>query len=285
MKISKSTTFRDSSHFKDYGYEVKPSVFSLGEIENFRSKVYEQYEIDRSLGLTLNEGANSKSNLRLADGCLLSKPKLYEILIDPRVIRFARDILGSEQIIYWGDSSYQIGDGNRGFHRDCVDRKEFSGPDWRSPYTLIRVGIYLQDHSKHSGGLRVKPGTHESVTASPVFVNSKPGDLVAWSLKLLHSGNAVRFRWFPKLCIKDTELENRVPSFLKKEQERERIALFITFGLESPHLYRFISEYQLKRSETVRSLKASVWNQHILEFAEQRGLDVRVLLPEYQLKS
>lgn len=283
MKASNSSTFRDSSHFKDFGYEVKHSVFSVGEIEIFRSKVYEQYEIDKSLGLTFNEGA--ESNLRLADGCLLSKAKLHEILLDPRVIQFARDILRSEKIIYWGDSSYQIGDGNRGFHRDCVDRKDFNGPDWRSPYTLIRVGIYLQDHSKHSGGLRVKPGSHESATGSPVFINSKPGDLVAWSLKLLHSGNAVRLRWLSSLSIKDTAIENRVPSFLKKEQECERIALFITFGLDSPHLYRYISEYQLKRNETVKSLKASVWNQDILKLAEQRGLDVRVLLPEYQLKS
>ncbi len=283
MKASKSLTFWDSSHFKENGYEVKPSVFSVGEVEIFRSKVYEQYEIDKRLGLTINEGTNS--NLRLADGCLLSKAKLREILLDPRVIQFARDILGSEKIIYWGDSSYQIGDGNRGFHRDCLDRKDFNGPDWQSPYTLIRVGIYLQDHSKHSGGLRVKPGTHETATASPVFINSKPGDLVAWSLKLLHSGNAVRLRWFSTLSIKDTAIENRVPSFLRKEQECESIALFITFGSDSPHLYRYISEYQLKRNETVKSLKASVWNQDILKLAEQRGLDVKVLLPEFQLNS
>jgi ectoine hydroxylase-related dioxygenase (phytanoyl-CoA dioxygenase family) len=214
----------------------------------------------------------------------LSKENLFEILLDPRVIQFAREVLGSERIIYWGDSSYQIGTGTRGFHRDCVDKHDLSRPDWRSPYSLIRIGFYLQDHSNHSGGLKVKPGTHERLIGPSVFVDTKPGDLVAWNLKLLHSGNAVKLKWFSSFSIDHPTIENQVPLFLRKEQERERMSMFITFASESSHLYRYISEYQLKRKDTLESLKASAYSQRSLVLAEQRGVDVRVLLPKYQLK-
>lgn len=284
MSNSKVTIAKGSSYFRDNGYVVKRSVFSVNEIKTFRERVYEQYKVDKNLGLTF-EAVTSHSYLRLANGCLLSKKNLYDILLDPRIIEFAREVLGSDRIVYWGDSSYQIGTGTRGFHRDCVDKHDFSRPDWLSPYSIIRIGIYLQDHSKHSGGLKVKPGSHEKAKRRSVFVNTMAGDLVVWNLKLLHSGNAVKLKLFSSLSIDHPTIENLVPSFLKKEQEQERISLFVTFASESPHLYRYISEYQLKRSDTIESLRASVWDQDALKLAEQRGLDVRVLLPEYQLKS
>jgi hypothetical protein len=271
-----------SSRFRDEGYVVKRSVFSVGEIETFRARVFDQFDVDEKLGLT-HESVTSFTDLRLAKGCLLSKKNLFEILLDPRIIKFAQELLESEKVIYWGDSSYQIGTGARSFHRDSVHKVDFDGPDWKIPYSLIRIGLYLQDHSKHSGGLKVKPGTHVRADGSAVFVDTKPGDLVAWNLRLLHSGNAVKLKWFPFVSINYPRFENRVPSFLKKEQERERLSMFMTFSSESMHLYRYINEYQLKRKETIEALRASVWKREILALAEQRGLDVRVLLPEYQI--
>ena len=271
-----------SSRFRDEGYVVKRSVFSVGEIETFRARVFDQFYVDDKLGLT-HESVTSFTDLRLAKGCLLSKKNLFEILLDPRIIKFAQELLESEKVIYWGDSSYQIVTGARSFHRDSVHKVDFDGPDWKIPYSLIRIGLYLQDHSKHSGGLKVKPGTHVRADGSAVFVDTKPGDLVAWNLRLLHSGNAVKLKWLPFVSINYPRFENRVPSFLKKEQERERLSMFMTFSSESMHLYRYINEYQLKRKETIEALRASVWKREILALAEQRGLDVRVLLPEYQI--
>jgi len=273
-----------SSHFKDEGYVVKRSVFSVGEIETFRERVHDQFELDKKSGLT-HEIVTKHADLHLARGCLLSKKNLFEILLDPRIIQFAQELLESEKVIYWGDSSYQIGTGMRSFHRDNVHKVDFDGPDWKIPYSLIRIGLYLQDHSKHSGGLKVKPGTHVRENGSAVFVDTKPGDLVAWNLRLLHSGNAVKLKWLPFVSINYPRLENGVPSFLKREQERERMSLFMTFSSESLHLYRYIDEYQLKRKDNIEALRASVWKKDVLTLAEKRGLDVRVLLPEFQIEA
>jgi hypothetical protein len=271
-----------SAQFATDGYILQPSVFSAEEIKLFRQKVYDQYAIDESAGLTF-QLTNTSSKARYAKGCLLSKKLLRDILLEPRILRFAQEIVGTEKLIYFGDSSYQIGTGLRGFHRDCIDRAYNSGPDWQSKYTLIRIGLYLQDHSQYSGGLKVKPGTHEKADGPSVFINNKPGDLVAWSLKLQHSGNAVKLKWLPSLCIDNQGIEKRIPAFLKKEEEQERISLFMTFAAESHHVERYITEYEMKRPDTIAHLKASIYSDEAIQLAKSKQVDVRVLFPTEQL--
>ena len=277
-----STQQTTSRLFDQQGFVLKPEVFSAKEIKSFRKRIYDQYAIDEAEGLTFQLN-NTSSKARYSRGCLLSKALLRDILLDDRITGLAKEILGTNHLIYFGDSSYQIGTGLRGFHRDCLDREFQSGPDWQSKYTLIRLGLYLQDHSTFSGGLKVKPGTHEKADGSSVFINNKPGDLVAWSLKLLHSGNAVKLKLFPNVCIDNQGIENRIPNFLKKEEEQERISLFMTFAAESAHVERYICEYEMKRSETIAHLQASKYNEEALQKAKNKQVDVRVLYPENQL--
>ncbi len=271
-----------SEAFEKQGYVMKHSVFTADEIRSFRKLVYEQYAIDEMKGLTFQMN-NTSSKARYAKGCLLSKSLLREILLDDRITGLAKEILGTNHLIYFGDSSYQIGTGLRGFHRDCLDRDFQSGPDWQSKYTLIRLGLYLQDHSTFSGGLKVKPGTHEKADGSSVFINNKPGDLVAWSLKLLHSGNAVKLKLFPNVCIDNQGIENRIPNFLKKEEEQERISLFMTFAAESAHVERYIREYEMTRPDTIAHLKSSFYDDTAMDLAKRKNMDVKVLFPNEQL--
>jgi hypothetical protein len=271
-----------SRQFATDGYILKSSVFSTDEIKLFRQKVYDQYDIDERAGLTF-QLTNTSSKARYSKGCLLSKNLLRDILLDNRILNIAQEILETDKLVYFGDSSYQIGTGLRGFHRDCIDRVYNSGPDWQSKYTLIRLGIYLQDHSEYSGGLKVKPGTHEKADGPSIFINNKPGDLVAWNLKLQHSGNAVKLKWFPSICIDNQGIEKRIPAFLKKEEEQERISLFMTFAAESDHLERYISDYEMKRPDTIAHLKASAYSEEALQLAKSKQVDVRVLFPSEQL--
>jgi hypothetical protein len=271
-----------AQQFETNGYVLKKAVFSANEIQSFRKRVYEQYKLDEAAGLTF-QLTNTTSKASYAKGCLLSKKLLRDILLDARIVQLAGEILGTDKLIYFGDSSYQIGTGLRGFHRDCIDRAYNSGPDWESKYTLIRLGLYLQDHSEYSGGLKVKPGTHEKADGTSVFINNKPGDVVAWSLKLQHSGNAVKLKWLPSLCIDNQGIEKRIPAFLKKEEEQERISLFMTFAAESHHVERYIQEYELKRADTIAHLKASHYDDTALQLAKSKQVDVRVLFPEIQL--
>lgn len=269
----------DKKKFEDDGYVLIPGVFSTSEIDQFRKRAYEQYEIDKSKKLDF-QLPNLPTKAKYNKGDLLSKEKLHTILLDDRILKIAKTILGSDDLIYFGDSSYQIGTGLRGFHRDNIDRTDMNGPDWKGEYTLIRLGIYLQNHKDYSGGLKVKAGSHKNASGKSVFVGNEIGDVAVWSLKTLHSGNAVRLKLFPDFSINKAGREGMVPSFLKKDQEHERISLFMTFALKSSHLDRYINEYTLKRKDTIDNLKASVYSNDAIEMAKQKHVQIMKLVPE-----
>lgn len=269
----------DKAQFDAEGYVLVTNVFSASEIAEFRKLAYSQYEIDKSKKLDF-QLPNLPTKAKYNKGDLLSKEKLHPILLDDRILTIAKTILGSDELVYFGDSSYQIGTGLRGFHRDNIDRTDLNGPDWKGEYTLIRIGIYLQNHKDYSGGLKIKAGSHKNKDGKVVFVGNEIGDVAVWSLKTLHSGNAVRFKFFPNLSINKAGREGMVPAFLKKDQEQERISLFMTFALKSSHLDRYINEYSLKRNDTLDNLRASVYSTNALELAKHKHVEVMKLVPE-----
>lgn len=266
--------------FDEDGYALFQNIFTEEEVDNMRKLVYEQYEIDKKKELTFNM-PHLPTKANYAKGDLLSKEKLHAILLDDRILNIARKILNSNDIVYFGDSSYQIGVGVRGFHRDCIDRTDLEGPDWKSEYNLIRIGIYLQNHKEYSGGLKVKKGSHLKASGKSIFIDNEKGDVVVWSLKIIHSGNAVRLKAFPNISI--NKGEGRIPAFLKKDQETERISMFMTFGLNGFHLDRFIKEYELKRKDTIEHLKCSKYTSTVLELANTKNLKVLKLVPEQEI--
>ncbi|MDF2438592.1 MAG: hypothetical protein K0Q95_2968 [Bacteroidota bacterium] len=272
----------DKNKFEEDGYLLVEKVFSPSEIEEFRKLAYEQYEIDKSKKLDF-QLPNLPTKAKYNKGDLLSKEKLHQVLLDERILKIARTILGNDDLIYFGDSSYQIGTGLRGFHRDNIDRTDLNGPDWKGKYTLIRLGIYLQDHKNYSGGLKIKAGSHKNPDGKTVFVGNEIGDVAVWSLKTLHSGNAVRLRFLPDFSIDKAGREGMVPAFMKKDQQHERISFFMTFALKSEHLDRYIREYTLKRQDSIEHLKASHYSQQALQLAEKKG--VQIMKPLQQQSS
>jgi hypothetical protein len=263
----------DKQQFEQDGYLVVKNAFTPEEIKQLREEAYRQYEIDKQKKLDFTI-PNFKTKAKYNRGDLLSKELLRHALLDDRILKIARTILGSDDLIYFGDSSYQIGTGLRGFHRDNIDRTDLNGPDWKGEYTLVRLGIYLQDHKNYSGGLKIKLGTHKNADGKPVFVDSEIGDIAIWSLKTIHSGNAVRLKLFPNYSINTSGKENMIPEFLKKDQQQERISLFMTYALRSSHLDRYINEYTLKRKDTIEHAKASVYDTAALELAKQKHVEV-----------
>ena len=266
----------DKKKFDEDGYLLVRNVFTAAEIEQFRRLTCEQFDIDKKNNLDVYYPEAPKA--KFVKGDLLSKEKLHQVLLDDRILQIARVLLGSDSIIYFGDSSYQVGTGLRGFHRDNIDRTNLDGPDWKGHYTLVRFGIYLQNHKSYSGGLQIKVGSHRNADGKVVFVGNRSGDVVAWNLRTLHSGNAVRLKLFPNVSLRDGR-EATVPKFLKKDEQCERISLFMTFALRSSHLNRFIHEYSLKRPDTIENLKASRYESAVLRMAEKK-LEIMKLVPE-----
>ncbi|MCE3278361.1 MAG: hypothetical protein K0S44_552 [Bacteroidetes bacterium] len=261
----------DKKKFEEEGYLVVKNVFSPEEIEQFRSDAYKQYENDSKKGLNYDI---TKTNARSLRGDLLSKDLMRKIILDERVLDIARKILGPD-IVYFGDSNFQFGVGFRGFHRDNVDREFNNGPDWDGDYNIIRMGLYLQDHSKYSGGLKIKKGSHKNASGKSIILNTSPGDLALWSLRTLHSGNAVRLKLMPNFSV--DYFERFVPAFLKVDEPKERVGCFFTFGVKGKHLDRYISEYMLKAKPVLENLKNSPLNEGVLD--ELKSKKVTLIRP------
>jgi ectoine hydroxylase-related dioxygenase (phytanoyl-CoA dioxygenase family) len=263
----------DVNQFNKNGYLIIKNVFTAEEIKTLRAAAYDQLERDKKKGLVY-ELPQYNIKAKFSNGDLLSKELLSKVLLDDRILNIARTVLGQNDLIYFGDSSYQIGTGSNGFHRDNIDRSDLNGPDWQGKYTLVRMGIYLQDHKNYSGGLKVRTGSHRKNSGPATFIDSEVGDVVIWDLKTIHSGNAVRLKFAPATSINIALIERIVPTFLRKEEEQERISMFMTFALKSPHLDRYLTEYTLKRKDTIDHAKASKYTAETLEKARQKQLQV-----------
>ena len=279
----------DAERYWREGYLVLRGVFSAEEIDTLRRDAFGVLEEQDASGESQTSGEVTR-----AAGDLLAKPTLRRLVADERVLHVVRSLLDGHPV-YFGDSNFQIGRGLRGWHKDnrLPDRFDHHAPDWQGRYTVLRMGVYLQDHAEHSGGLGIRARSHEPsalvralgrvpvarprVEASihygkPVAVDSRVGDLVVWNLRTTHSGNVVRLRPFPHRKV-GTWVENLVPRWLCLPEEERRVAIFLTYGVEGEHLERYV-EYLKDRGylePTWQELRADAEAQ---AFAAERGLQV-----------
>src|ERR1051326_5718700 len=137
--------------FQSEGYLVLKGLFTREEMLDVRSRVEQikKQDLETKNFFVLDELPTAKFLL----GDVLSKSQLRDIdylILDDRIIHVAKQLLGPE-VVYFGDSSIQTGEGFRGFHKDNVNSDRYDGtkPDWQSDYTLIKLGIYVQDHTNH----------------------------------------------------------------------------------------------------------------------------------------
>jgi hypothetical protein len=240
----------DKEFFKNNGYCIIKDVFNSVEMAEFRTIAYETLEQDK-LNKKGKKVVTDIKNVFYPSGDLLTRP-LKKVLLSDKILKIADTILDTKPV-YFGDSTYQIGIGDRGFHRDNVDRIANQGEDWNGDYDIIRIGVYMQDHDKYSGGLKVIAGSHIGKNGKRVFVDSKAGDVVVWNLRTLHSGNAARLKVWPSLAM-GYRLENMLPKFLMKDSQQERISCFMSFAKEGKDLDRYVEKYmKVKMVEHIKS--------------------------------
>jgi Phytanoyl-CoA dioxygenase (PhyH) len=272
----------DRAAFLERGYLVVKGLFSPEEVRHLRTVVLDTAARYEKAGL-MGIDAGSEGAIRSGAGDLLSVSSLRHVLLDPRVLGVARELLDGEPQ-YWGDSSFRVGkNGVRGWHRDNVNRRRWrGGPDWRDPYPLLRGGLYLQDQSHHSGGLALRPGSNRLGRVRPTLpklVAARPGDFVVWHLRTVHSGEVVRMRVLPRLPL-HPRLQTLLPPSMRLPEDGERIVLFMTFGCAGPHLDNYIAYLKSRDYMHVvwdgSRFDADVWGQ-----AEQAGLRVFKPVPGY----
>lgn len=254
--------------FDEHGWVIFRNVFDVEEIHNFRQAVENIHQ-------------NAYAGDLLSSGDLGGR----RLVLDRRILDIARCIL-RDTPSYFGDSTASADVGAMGFHKDNPDRENVGAPDWRSPYTVIRMGVYLQDHEAHSGGLAVRDGSHLAVNRNrgrPLAIPTRSGDVVVWSLRTTHSGYAARLRALPNVFVPVPVVKMLGPSafagrgvlsrvFRPLELER-RLALFVTFGTGDGHQARYLS-YLRTRRYAVAKWQATGYDPRVLDDAEACGVKV-----------
>jgi hypothetical protein len=266
----------DTEHFKTNGYVLVKNVFSKDEMRTMRAGLESAKQRIIDAGQFRTEP--STPNAKFLFGDPLSMPELSPndyVLLDRRLVESVKQILGPK-LVYFGDSSVQAGEGARGFHKDNVDRNDAAAPDWQSDYTLVRFGVYFEDHSRFSGGLKLRRKSQNYAThlkGRMVDIETEVGDLLIWNLRTTHSGNNVRIRGLRNICL-HPRIEQKVPHFLRVPEQLERIAMFGTFGAPSSHLERYIT-WMKGRGDFDRYWRYAGYNRDLVALAQTRGVELR----------
>ena len=133
---------------------------------------------------------------------ILINEKINKYLMDDRV-KIVQELLENTPV-YFGDSSITIAKKHKVlgiYHKDCTDRLDPKAPDWNSKYPLLRIGLFLQDHKKNSGGIILGKYSHNIlfknrflqvlyeevfgfISGNFIHCDSKMGDLIIWNLRI-----------------------------------------------------------------------------------------------------
>ncbi len=214
---------------------------------------------------------------RCIGGDLLSMPELRDrqyVMLDARLVGIARRLLG-DSLAYFGDSSIRVGSGGRGFHKDFID--PVLGPTEGG----LRFVLYLQDHARASGGLKVRLGSHRFTSrhfGRMMNVPTELGDLVVFYLRGSHTGHNVRLRALPNLCL-HPKLEDLVPQRFQLALSEERIALLWTFAPPGPHVDRYLGWI----ARDPRAWRGFAYSPEYVEVAARHGVRLIRAVPEHGL--
>ncbi|MDP3792391.1 MAG: phytanoyl-CoA dioxygenase family protein [bacterium] len=290
---------KDVKKFHKDGFLLIKNAFSDGEVGKIRSTIDDLTDSEDAKGNIIWPTGRST---RIFVGDVLGKKGLDWLILDDRIVATAKQLLGTEKIAYFGESSVQIGvaSSRRGFHRDNTDRQNPKAPDWKEEgSSIIKMGVYLQDHKKYSGGLKVRVGSHlvsdfidpnnydvnneEQGKGKNYNIPSKSGDIMVWSMRLAHSANFSRLKLLPNLCLSprwETRVEKKLPFLLKSKPPISRIAAWVAWGAPGPITQRYV-DYYVKRGDFIDHWKKSKYNEGLAQTTSEKGIQITRPIPEY----
>lgn len=201
---------------------------------------------------------------------------MAHILTDGRMVAVAKTLLGTDDILYGGDSSFTINGTQRGFHKDNADRHDPKAPDWAGRYTQLRFGIYCQDHSRHTGGLNLRVGSHNfknTTEGKNHYVKIKPGDLAVWSMRISHSGNGMLLK-LPYVHYPLPNEHDKYKKWMVAKPDGDRIAVFAHLGANDSHAQRY-GDYLKTRTYMVNAWRKRPYDDEARLAAKRAGLTLR----------
>ena len=261
--------------FEQDGFVVIRNLLTPSEIADYRAKLQKQSGIGDK---DFNEKHARMKGWSMPDGVTRLRD-WWPIIFNHRLVAAMREILGPSAR-YTQHSDLHVHHGAVGWHRDSVDRKLGTGPDWdesRAPYQVARVAIYLQSYAESESSLGVVAGSHRNetkatfyeialhskikqwikrpdllfplLTVRPTWIKTEPGDCLIFNQRILHTGSHIR---------------------------GPKYAIFLSYGADNEHSRNHRRYYLFGRSE----LKYDDFQPELAKQLEQAGL----LLPLKETK-
>ena len=207
----------------------------------------------------INDLRNFCINKKFEDKEIFEYELIKKYFFNPNFFKIFKEILNCENLIYFSDSSINVHKTIEkvpsGFHVDSRNENY----NFDEEYPIVRIGVYLENIKDFSGGIKVKPGSHQYYCITKITQaiktiyqekilkknrnfkmklfdkNIQPdlnlGDLIIWNMRLHHSGASWRYK-FNKLISLHPIIDKLMPKFLKipPQFKNNRTAIFFAFA-------------------------------------------------------
>lgn len=207
--------------FERDGYHLLRPLFTAAEAAEWRNRINHVFEFPAEPNATPQIAGATHTR---ADG-VTTNDDFWPVIFNERLLASVRALIGDD-IRYTQHSDLHINLPGGRWHRDSACRDFGVGADWDEsevPYRVVRVAIYLSDHTQSNSSLVVLPGSHRHESrlrrAEYVFwnkirsflrrrgkndwlphwflsgprrvVRTQPGDCVIFDQRLLHAGGVI----------------------------------------------------------------------------------------------
>ena len=185
-------SLREDVWGQGYGYTIVRGLFSQERLGAARKAI-----IDYMAANVLPENASGKF---LPD--FIGLPALAEVTAlkdDPRLLDILGEIFGDQPYRFCGHCDIGINRVVSGWHKDILNGAYVSyqkvspwstGPAGET-YQIVKVGLYLEDHSGDDNALQVVPGSHlveRLETVGALRLRPAFGDCVIFDQRITHRG-------------------------------------------------------------------------------------------------
>jgi ectoine hydroxylase-related dioxygenase (phytanoyl-CoA dioxygenase family) len=199
----------DVDHFKRHGFAVIPDVFDADEIGAFRAAILRQlgsgllpHTAAHPAGNATAAFASGAAATSIADFASLRGFELVtSLIVDPRIHAVLAQVFGGAEA-YRFCSHNGIGINRAvGWHKDWLNNQYasyqrlplFADATGDGGHFIVKVAIYLQDHSQNREALTLIPGSHTDPVVRPTdatatVLHPARGALVVFNQLVTHRG-------------------------------------------------------------------------------------------------
>lgn len=275
-------TILDKAQVDQYrreGYLVVPGLFTAGEVAAFQDAAARHQP--------KQPGSYSAS--------LFAIPGLQDLWHDERLINVAAELLGGDIAFFAQNdySRYVFTEGEhitgrhahhdaKGTHAHLFNRLHEAQA---TPYPVLRFGIYFQNYTTASGGLKVSPGSHlmdssffDETKLPYLNVSTRPGDVVCFCARVIHSPFALRSRTAPHSAVSPKEEDRffaRDPgAFEPGPLLRETI--FLDFAAPSESADLLIKNRALSNADKINGIAGAIDSLRLEYWADRYGISLRL---------